>query len=237
MLDPATFRRLRPNYPFGAVQPLEKDLIEDSASDADTDEINESSCNSSDDASQSDPMKTETVSHHEKKVKKWKETHKKKLVEDSSDEGKYYKKVVDISIVAPENLEDVPQIEEDDKPTFTDEEYLIASPVVLGFSFSDKLWLEFAISGIRDIEWNQGAFDSLIIPDDQKVVVKALVESHALEAKKNIDDVIQGKGRGLVAVLHGPPGTGKTLTAEGIAELLKKPLYVCSYHYLPSTST
>lgn len=37
-----------------------------------------------------------------------------------------------------------------------------------------------------------------------------------------------GKGRGLVAVLHGPPGTGKTLTAEGIAELLKRPLYMVS---------
>lgn len=33
-------------------------------------------------------------------------------------------------------------------------------------------------------------------------------------------------GQGLVAVLHGPPGTGKILTAEGIAEMLKKPLYV-----------
>ncbi|EHA23804.1 hypothetical protein ASPNIDRAFT_129504, partial [Aspergillus niger ATCC 1015] len=36
------------------------------------------------------------------------------------------------------------------------------------------------------------------------------------------------KGKGLVAVLHGPPGTGKTLTAEGIAELLKRPLYMVS---------
>ena len=29
-------------------------------------------------------------------------------------------------------------------------------------------------------------------------------------------------------MLHGPPGTGKTLTAEGIAELLKRPLYMVS---------
>ena len=43
-----------------------------------------------------------------------------------------------------------------------------------------------------------------------------------------IADVDSGKGRGLVAVLHGPPGTGKTLTAEGIAELLKRPLYMVS---------
>ncbi|KAL2158870.1 hypothetical protein VTH06DRAFT_4062 [Thermothelomyces fergusii] len=35
-----------------------------------------------------------------------------------------------------------------------------------------------------------------------------------------------GKGRGLVAVLHDPPGTGKTLTAEGISKLLRCPLYL-----------
>lgn len=45
---------------------------------------------------------------------------------------------------------------------------------------------------------------------------------------KSIDDIISGKGKGLVAVLHGPPGTGKTLTAEGIADLLKCPLYMVS---------
>lgn len=215
---------------------MEKDLVEDSVSDAGTEDINESSCNTSDDADQSDPMKEETNRQAAKRHKKWKETHKAKLVQDSSDENVIYKTTVDISVTAPEELKDIPQ-KEDDKPKFTDEEYLIASPVVLGFSFSEKLWLEFAVSGIHDIEWNEGAFDSLIIPDEQKIVVKALVESHALEAKKNIDDVIQGKGRGLVAVLHGPPGTGKTLTAEGIAELLKKPLYVRASLYPISPST
>jgi SpoVK/Ycf46/Vps4 family AAA+-type ATPase len=111
---------------------------------------------------------------------------------------------------------------------FTEEELLIASPVVLGFAFSEKLWLEFSISGISDIDWNEDAFDSLVLPDNQKSIVKALVESHTFRAAQNIDDVIQGKGKGLVAVLHGPPGTGKTLTAEGIAELLKRPLYMVS---------
>jgi AAA+ superfamily predicted ATPase len=54
------------------------------------------------------------------------------------------------------------------------------------------------------------------------------VESHKYHPAESIDDVIQGKGKGLVAVLHGPPGTGKTLTAEGISELLKCPLYMVS---------
>ncbi|KAK1853114.1 AAA family ATPase [Colletotrichum chrysophilum] len=37
--------------------------------------------------------------------------------------------------------------------------------------------------------------------------------------------VIEGKGNGLIILLHGGPGTGKTLTAESVAELAKKPLY------------
>jgi len=113
-------------------------------------------------------------------------------------------------------------------PVFTDDEYLIASSVVLGFSFAEKLWLEFTVSGVRDIIWNDGAYESLVLPEDTKAIVKALVESHKYHPAQSIDDVIQGKGKGLVAVLHGPPGTGKTLTAEGISEFLKCPLYMVS---------
>lgn len=111
---------------------------------------------------------------------------------------------------------------------FADEELLITSSVVFGFSFNEKLWLEFTVSGVSDIKWNAEAFESLVLPEDHKTIVKALVESHTFHAAENIDDVVQGKGKGLVAVLHGPPGTGKTLTAEGIADLLKRPLYMVS---------
>lgn len=31
---------------------------------------------------------------------------------------------------------------------FTEEELLLTSPVMLGFAFSEKLWLEFTISGV-----------------------------------------------------------------------------------------
>jgi SpoVK/Ycf46/Vps4 family AAA+-type ATPase len=37
--------------------------------------------------------------------------------------------------------------------------------------------------------------------------------------------MIEGKGNGLLVLLHGPPGTGKTLTAESVAELVQRPLY------------
>lgn len=131
--------------------------------------------------------------------------------------------------VLPENFDKLPETgDPKQKREFTEEELLIASPVVFGFAFSEKLWLEFSLSGVMDIEWNEGAFESLVLPANQKSIVKALVESHKFHAAKTIDDVVQGKGKGLVAILHGPPGTGKTLTAEGIAELLKCPLYMVS---------
>ncbi|KAG5979902.1 hypothetical protein E4U55_004646 [Claviceps digitariae] len=111
---------------------------------------------------------------------------------------------------------------------FTEDDYLLASPVVLGFSFSEKQWLEFSVSRIKEVKWNEDAWDSLVLPSETKDLIKALVKSRKYNLEQTTDDVIQGKGKGLVSVLHGPPGTGKTLTAEGISELLQCPLYMAS---------
>ncbi|OBT59840.1 hypothetical protein VE03_10655, partial [Pseudogymnoascus sp. 23342-1-I1] len=119
---------------------------------------------------------------------------------------------------------------------FTDEEYLIASSVVLGFAFSEKLWLELTVSSIKDITWNDNAYESLVMEKDRKDIITALVKSHKYHPAERIDDIIQGKGKGLVALLHGPPGTGKTLTVESIAEFLKCPLYIISAGELGTTS-
>lgn len=50
-----------------------------------------------------------------------------------------------------------------------------------------------------------------------------MVNEHVLADTSN--DIIEGKGNGLIILLHGGPGTGKTLTAESVAELAEKPLY------------
>ncbi|KAE8551441.1 hypothetical protein EYB25_005328 [Talaromyces marneffei] len=222
MIDPALHRRINPNYPISTVRPKDPDVLESESGE----ESEDCGCGGSssgaehggDLSHESEPPRPVYKIMRDKKGK----AHVVQVEYDEN--GNEITKKEDFELL--DNDKD--EKDGEPSPEFTEEELLIASPVVLGFAFSEKLWLEFSVSGVNEIEWNDGAFDSLVLPDNQKSIVKALVESHTFNAAQNIDDVIQGKGKGLVAVLHGPPGTGKTLTAEGIAELLKRPLYMVS---------
>lgn len=112
----------------------------------------------------------------------------------------------------------------------TDDELLIATPVLRGYSLNDKRWLEFFVNGVQDITWNTNAFDSLVLPRAQqglKELILAFAKAHPKETD-SFDDVVRGKGRGVIILLSGPPGVGKTLTAESVAEVMKVPLYVLS---------
>ncbi|KAK0641969.1 hypothetical protein B0T16DRAFT_431558 [Cercophora newfieldiana] len=235
MIDPSIHRRINPNYPISLVRPKDHDVISD-----DDDSDDDSCCGGcgSDSENGEPPLDTEDrVKYVTKVIQDEKGNVQQVRIPklDSSDDATTKEKLDQVA----SKEDDAPQANGDDSathigkeekkvPEFTDEEYLIASPVVLGFAFAEKLWLEFTVSGVKEIQWNETAYESLVLEPKTKDIVKALVESHKYHAAESIDDVIQGKGKGLVAVLHGPPGTGKTLTAEGISELLKCPLYMVS---------
>src|SRR5271156_6590802 len=67
--------------------------------------------------------------------------------------------------------------------------------------------VEFNVEKIQDVEWSEDAFDNLVLPHDQKYLLRSLVEAHHKEI--GFDDFIKGKGQGLVVNLFGPPGVGK----------------------------
>jgi ATP-dependent 26S proteasome regulatory subunit len=87
--------------------------------------------------------------------------------------------------------------------------------------------MEFFVEDLKEIEWNTRCFDDLVLDPAIKKTVQALVSTHS-QKRESFDDIVKGKGMGLVCVLHGPPGVGKTLTAECVAEFVKRPLYMVS---------
>lgn len=82
-------------------------------------------------------------------------------------------------------------------------------------------------------EASEKAFEKLAIDKMHKRLIVALVKSHfdkiETEKRTNIEietqDLIRGKGKGAIVLLHGVPGVGKTATAEAIAQKWKRPLF------------
>jgi len=107
----------------------------------------------------------------------------------------------------------------------------------MGFSFKKKQWGEFLVSLCREIEFDDKAFEQLVLEKEKKALIKSLVECQesAEVINKGFNDIISGKGGGCIFLLHGPPGTGKTLTAEAVSEHLHTPLYSVSVGELGTT--
>lgn len=81
----------------------------------------------------------------------------------------------------------------------------------------------------------------MVLAPDKKELIRAVARNAGGSAREDDDDdddegendheeagldVVANKGGASIFLLHGPPGCGKTLTAEAIAELLRKPLYI-----------
>lgn len=81
--------------------------------------------------------------------------------------------------------------------------------------------MHLVVPNIHPIEWTASAFERLVLPTRVKDLVKALVTVRASSSQKVRElgaagerhDIVAGKGKGLIMLLHGGPGTGKTLTA------------------------
>ncbi len=104
-------------------------------------------------------------------------------------------------------------------------------PVVRFFSLRTRSFLKAHINSVQKYTYDRTAFDRVVLPETTKQLVDALVLS-----KRTGDDIMSGKGKGIIFLSSGPPGTGKTLTAEAYSERAKKPLYTVHCAELGTTA-
>lgn len=117
----------------------------------------------------------------------------------------------------------------------TPEDYAILLRRFFAYSVWERKFVQLDIKFLdrREQQESDKAFNSLQIDESHKKLINALVQSHfkkkESERKVKIEmetqDLIRGKGKGVIMLLHGAPGVGKTATAEAIAQKWNKPLF------------
>lgn len=104
-----------------------------------------------------------------------------------------------------------------------------------GYAVLERRFVQLNVRFVRsaELEASDKAFENLQIDRKYKLLILALIKTHfdkvETEKMRNVEiesqDLIRGKGKGVVILLHGVPGVGKTATAEAIALKWKKPLF------------
>ena len=113
-----------------------------------------------------------------------------------------------------------------------EDELILLPYTVNGFVLRSRKWRTFNIDDIEDVKYSNG-FDDLVLPLGHKETVEALVNRHSSGNKTTDEkrepvssmDLVTGKGKGLIILLHGAPGVGKTSTAECVADKTQRPLF------------
>lgn len=117
----------------------------------------------------------------------------------------------------------------------TGEDHAILLRMFFAYSVWERKFVQLDVRFLdkREQQENDKAFESLQIDGNHKRMIKSLVQSHfrkkEVERRVKIEmetqDIIRGKGKGVIILLHGAPGVGKTATAEAIAQKWNKPLF------------
>lgn len=81
---------------------------------------------------------------------------------------------------------------------------LLACPARLpAFGLQGKMWGHVLIDDLAPVAWKRGTFEALQIDGDTKELIQSLTKGHQKDERAAFDDIVPGKGRGLVFLLHG----------------------------------
>lgn len=109
-------------------------------------------------------------------------------------------------------------------------DYALFPTFVYGYVLNDRVWAKLDLDVLTGISTTGSMFDALHIPEPQKQSIKVLTDMCKSRISRRLAlDVVPGKGRGIIILLHGKPGLGKTATAEAMAADLGRPLYPITY--------
>ncbi|KAI6083344.1 P-loop containing nucleoside triphosphate hydrolase protein [Hypoxylon rubiginosum] len=123
------------------------------------------------------------------------------------------------------------------KGDLSDRLLMLCSPIVKAYGLRTKCWGEIYVDGISDIIWDENAFHDLVLEHETKRLVESVVSAQTKQHHApEFDDIIEGKGQGVILLLTGEPGVGKTLTAETVTEKARRPLYTLSAGELGTSS-
>lgn len=95
----------------------------------------------------------------------------------------------------------------------SDEETMICHCRIPGYLLESKSWGEFLVDNVTEVVYNDTAFHHLVLAENKKELISSLLERQNHQQDDEFDDLIQGKGKGLIFLFYGPPGVGKTYTA------------------------
>ncbi|KAI3321961.1 P-loop containing nucleoside triphosphate hydrolase protein [Xylariaceae sp. AK1471] len=116
----------------------------------------------------------------------------------------------------------------------TPHQYFMCSFETRAFVFKTRMWEKLHVRGFSEPKFDEDMINHLVMDPQRKQMLKSLAKSFA-RINKNGEklpqapwtaDFVQGKGHGLIFLLHGRPGVGKTYTAECIAGFTHRPLMV-----------
>ncbi|KAK2613926.1 hypothetical protein N8I77_000794 [Diaporthe amygdali] len=128
-----------------------------------------------------------------------------------------------------------PKAEDDRRRTEPEGEDIALLPRrIIGYALWERKFVLLDLNFLDQmaVTARDNAFDKLEIDHLHKRLIQSIVSAHfkSRDIEKGgkglgTQDIIRGKGKGLVLLLHGVPGVGKTATAEAVAQKWGKPLF------------
>jgi SpoVK/Ycf46/Vps4 family AAA+-type ATPase len=121
----------------------------------------------------------------------------------------------------------------EDLVAVSDDDCLLFTRRVYAYVLRNRKWVTLDLDKLEDVAQREDGFSDLVLPSGHKETLLALVKTHS-KAEMSGDregitprqvDLVQGKGKGIIILLHGEPGVGKTSTAECIAQYTRRPLF------------